>query len=467
MTSEHRTFTSCLAVSTLMMTTTLFFNGELNTTQAALADSTRDWATLVQTVEMVTLALVARHAPRAVNPFPLTAAAAACAVVGASLAGVGMGAGSPALLTVGVCLTSSSTAWASILWIVLCSALRFRSMLVCFVGGDLLAIPLALALSCGGYPFVLACYAAAIVAVLAFCGPRTRDAFAEFARAEAAVDAQVTRPRAILPLAHNLFVYIFAFSLAYGFAMRYEHASGGLLTHWFIAATLAGIVVYALSSKAGPRADTLFNLASALLVVGFLLVLLDDERLALPASVSLLCSETVFCELMSLSLCAIAARNRSNVLSAIAWGYAAYFAGIEAGAQLGLAVTALSADAGLASRSMVAAVLGSIVLYTLLSIRDFGFDKTIAAVEPEPEGQPETPVEIRYTDRVEARCDELVAQLGLTEREADVFRLLARGNNTLRIQEELAITKNTLKYHARHIYEKAGVHSQQELIDLL
>ena len=52
-------------------------------------------------------------------------------------------------------------------------------------------------------------------------------------------------------------------------------------------------------------------------------------------------------------------------------------------------------------------------------------------------------------------------------READVFRLLARGNNTLRIQEELAITKNTLKYHVRHIYEKAGVHSQQELIDLL
>ena len=48
-----------------------------------------------------------------------------------------------------------------------------------------------------------------------------------------------------------------------------------------------------------------------------------------------------------------------------------------------------------------------------------------------------------------------------------MFRLLARGNNTLRIQEELAITKNTLKYHARHIYEKTGVHSQQELIDLL
>ena len=467
MENNHRAFIACLAVTTLTMVTTVFFNGVLNTTQSSLTDSARDWATLVQVVETVALALVARHAPRAVNPRPVTAVAVACAVAGASLAGTGVAAGNAAMVTVGVCLTSSAVAWASILWIVLCSVLPFRSMLVCFVGGDLLAIPLALALSGGGYPFVLACYAAIIVAVLVFCGRHTRGAFAGFAQAEAAVDAQVTRPRAILPLAHNLFVYIFAFSLAYGFAMRYENASGTLLTHWFIAAVLAGIIVYALSSKKGPRADTLFNLASTLLVAGFLLVLLDDARLAAPASISLLCSETVFCELMSLSLCAIAARNRSNVLSSIAWGYAAYFAGIESGAQLGLAVTALSADAGLASRSMVASVLGGIVLYTLLSIRDFGFDKTIAAVEPEPEARPSAPVEVRYTDRVDARCDELVAQLGLTEREADVFRLLARGNNTLRIQEELAITKNTLKYHARHIYEKTGVHSQQELIDLL
>lgn len=467
MENKRRTFTACLAATTLMMTTTVFFNGVLDAVQSSLADSSRDWATLAQAVAMVALALVARHAPHAVNPRPLTAAAVACAVVGASLAGAGMAIGSPLVLTAGVCLTSSAVAWAGILWIVLCSALPFRAMLVCFAGGDLLAIPLALALSSGGYPFALACYAATIVVVLVYCGRRTRSAFAGFAQAEAAVDAEVTRPRAILPLAHNLFVYIFAFTLAYGFAMRYENASGGLLTHWFIVAVLAGVVVYALSSKRGPRADALFNLASALLLAGFLLVLLDDERLASPASISLLCSETVFCELMNLSLCAIAARNRSNVLSTIAWGYAAYFAGIEVGAQLGLAVTALSADAGLASRSMVAAVLGGIVLYTLLSIRDFGFDKTIAAVEPEPEAQTTAPVEVRYTDRVDARCDELVAQFGLTEREADVFRLLARGNNTLRIQEELAITKNTLKYHARHIYEKTGVHSQQELIDLL
>lgn len=207
----------------------------------------------------------------------------------------------------------------------LCSVLPFCDMLVCFVGGR----PACHTNS--GYPFALICYAVTIVAVLAFYGRNTRSTFAELARAEAAVDAGVTRPRAVLHLAHNLFVYIFAFTLTYGFAMHYENASGGSLTHWFIATVLAGVVVYALVSKKDPQADALFNLAAALLLTGFLLALIDGERLASPASITLLYSETVFCELMNLSLCAITSRNRPNVLSSISWGYAAYFTAIEVG----------------------------------------------------------------------------------------------------------------------------------------
>lgn len=52
------------------VTTAVFFNGVLDTAQSSLADSSRDWATLVQAVEMVVLALVARHAPHTVNPRP-------------------------------------------------------------------------------------------------------------------------------------------------------------------------------------------------------------------------------------------------------------------------------------------------------------------------------------------------------------------------------------------------------------
>ena len=45
--------------------------------------------------------------------------------------------------------------------------------------------------------------------------------------------------------------------------------------------------------------------------------------------------------------------------------------------------------------------------------------------------------------------------------------LLAHGNTATRIQAELGISYNTVKYHVKNVYAKLGVHSQQELIDLL
>lgn len=56
---------------------------------------------------------------------------------------------------------------------------------------------------------------------------------------------------------------------------------------------------------------------------------------------------------------------------------------------------------------------------------------------------------------------------GLTRRETDVFRLLAAGRNSTRIQEELAISAGTVNTHCYHVFQKLGVHQQQEVIDLL
>ena len=159
--------------------------------------------------------------------------------------------------------------------------------------------------------------------------------------------------------------------------------------------------------------------------------------------------------------CVAAVSSNSAIVSLVG----NFFVGIGLGAQTGIFVTGVAGTHSLLSRAVVALILGAVMLYTLFSIRDFGFDKTIASVEKDAPAP--VVVEVQYEDRIAARCQELAVSHGLTERETDVFGLLARGNNTLRIQEELSITKNTLKYHTRHIYEKLGVHSQQELIDLL
>ncbi len=68
---------------------------------------------------------------------------------------------------------------------------------------------------------------------------------------------------------------------------------------------------------------------------------------------------------------------------------------------------------------------------------------------------------------VDERCELLAGRVGITPRELDVLRLLARGRSNSYIQEELGIAQGTVKAHARHIYEKAGVAGKQELIDLV
>ena len=52
----------------------------------------------------------------------------------------------------------------------------------------------------------------------------------------------------------------------------------------------------------------------------------------------------------------------------------------------------------------------------------------------------------------------------LTNRERQVFDLLAEGLKTEDIAEKLSITKNTVKYFTKRIYKKLGVKSKPELI---
>ncbi len=64
-------------------------------------------------------------------------------------------------------------------------------------------------------------------------------------------------------------------------------------------------------------------------------------------------------------------------------------------------------------------------------------------------------------------CKEVARDFELSNREIDVLALLARGYSAARIQKELYIAAGTVNYHTRNIYGKLGVHSKQEVIDLM
>lgn len=73
----------------------------------------------------------------------------------------------------------------------------------------------------------------------------------------------------------------------------------------------------------------------------------------------------------------------------------------------------------------------------------------------------------RQIDPFRAKCLSVGNHYGLSEREIDVLALLARGYSSARIQAELYIAAGTVNYHTRNIYAKLGVHSKQEVIDLV
>lgn len=65
------------------------------------------------------------------------------------------------------------------------------------------------------------------------------------------------------------------------------------------------------------------------------------------------------------------------------------------------------------------------------------------------------------------RFASLAAGYKLTKRETEVAALLARGRNLPYVEEVLVISHGTAQTHARHIYQKMGVHTRQEFIDLV
>ena len=70
-------------------------------------------------------------------------------------------------------------------------------------------------------------------------------------------------------------------------------------------------------------------------------------------------------------------------------------------------------------------------------------------------------------DPASVPCDIIARTYRLTAREREVLGLIAHGRNMPFMEQELVISRNTLKMHIRHIYTKLDVHSKQEIIDMV
>ncbi len=77
-----------------------------------------------------------------------------------------------------------------------------------------------------------------------------------------------------------------------------------------------------------------------------------------------------------------------------------------------------------------------------------------------------------YFDRVDALRPKAAetaprSRIGLSDRERDVLTLLIAGMSYAQIARDLFITQRTVGYHLGNIYNKSGVHSRHDLIEVV
>ena len=92
------------------------------------------------------------------------------------------------------------------------------------------------------------------------------------------------------------------------------------------------------------------------------------------------------------------------------------------------------------------------------------------ADESEDQDAPLNPLEIPVRpvlDRVTKQCEAIRLAFRLSDRETEVMEHIARGDTVARIAEKLGVSENTVRTHTKRVYTKLGIHSKQELGDLV
>lgn len=139
----------------------------------------------------------------------------------------------------------------------------------------------------------------------------------------------------------------------------------------------------------------------------------------------------------------------------------------------GVAIGANASGAGANASGGVAAganAAGSVVEYGVAASGNapFGFASSLASGAASGSGAA-VPLSAgeELASIFEKTAEELQSRYGLTERETQIAALLLSGRSRPFIRDELVISLNTVHAHARNIYSKCSVHSQQEFMDFV
>lgn len=192
--------------------------------------------------------------------------------------------------------------------------------------------------------------------------------------------------------------------------------------------------------------------------IGYVLLAFSECALSLGSLVN-----SVGCHFMSIlmwALCVYLIENRNISANWVfTWTTGAYILGQALGAVI--AGSVLDPMDGIpSSLSMLAAAMVFVILASaLLMLSNNNLRTGWGMVRPSES-------DLR-SDVFDVACKIIGSEYGLTPREIEILVPLSKGRNRSVIGDQLLLSPNTVKTHIRNIYQKTGIHSQQELIDLV
>lgn len=293
------------------------------------------------------------------------------------------------------------------------------------------------------------------------------DLLEEVADVPAPADLAITRPSTFLPLASQLFICMFLFKLAFGYSLRFGEVGGAPVADLAVLVPVVVMMAVAFLARCEPSADLIAEISFLFVIGGFFLITASLSNVRLASNVLLSTGSALFEMLTWVVLIALAGRNRAASVAVFAWGRGIATFGTLAGAALGVFGNALVAGSHDGLVALSGALIMAIVAYALIGLKRFSFDETVAGVQ-DAQAEIEASIDVEQSpeDEFNERCEAVADRYGLTQREREVFGMLARGRDRTYIEEQLVISKNTVKAHVKHIYAKLGIHSQQDLIDV-
>ena len=111
---------------------------------------------------------------------------------------------------------------------------------------------------------------------------------------------------------------------------------------------------------------------------------------------------------------------------------------------------------------IVLIVLAGTVVFNERDLEEVSFLVVDVATDKNDTGQQEGKPQELYVYEI---LESLSEEYHLSNREREVFCLLAKGRTAGYISEKLFISIGTVKTHTFNTYKKLGVHTQQELLD--